>query len=354
MATGLPRWREASKTMREAMYYVKREDERVQCRLCPKLCVIPEGRNGFCKVRRHERGKLLTLNYARVASYGMDPIEKKPLYNFYPGSYIFSMGTFGCNLACAFCQNWEISQKNAPTVEISPEAAVRIAVRQRGEPGGNVGIAYTYSEPFMWYEYVLDTARLAHEAGLKNVMVTNGSVTEEPLKEIIPHIDAMNIDVKAFTEKFYHHTCKGGLGPVQRTVEIAHDAGVHVELTNLVIPTLNDSAEEIGQLVDWVASIDSDIPLHFSRYFPNYKLEIDPTPTQTLQMAYAIARKKLHYVYVGNIAGGDGHDTICPACGTKVVERGGMGLRRNRLRDGHCPECGEAIKVVDEVLSART
>jgi pyruvate formate lyase activating enzyme len=300
--------------VREAMHYTRRDDGRALCHLCPHGCVIGEGQAGLCRVRRNRGGMLWATNYGVVSSCGLDPIEKKPLYHFHPGSSILSVGTYGCNLACAFCQNWEISQRGAAEgVEeadgeglVSPERLVEAARREAAGPRGNIGLAYTYSEPFIWYEYVIEASRLARAAGLKNVLVTNGFVAEGPLRELLPYVNAMNIDVKAFTEDCYRRTCRGALAPVKRTVELARAAGVHVELTNLLIPTLNDSDEEIGALVAWVESVDRAIPLHFSRYFPHHKLDLPPTPPATLRRAREIARARLPYVYLGNVPGGDG------------------------------------------------
>jgi pyruvate formate lyase activating enzyme len=257
--------------MREAMFYEKKEQDLVHCRLCPKLCTIREGRKGFCRVRQNRGGTLYTINYGQVSSCGLDPIEKKPLYHFYPGSTIFSIGTFGCNLRCGFCQNWQIAHGDPSTTEATPRQVVDLARRQEGREGSNVGIAYTYNEPLMWYEFVFDTAQQVRQAGLKNVLVTNGYVNETPLRQILPYIDAMNIDVKGFTDDYYREKCGGHLEPVLRTVEIAHRE-CHVELTTLLVTGLNDSPEEITRLVDWVASLDPEIPLHFSRYFPQFEL----------------------------------------------------------------------------------
>lgn len=328
--------------MREALYYEACSSGAI-CRLCPKQCIIPAGRTGFCRVRKNIGGKLYTANYACVSSYGLDPIEKKPLYHFYPGSMIFSIGTWGCNFACQFCQNWEIAQATPATIEMAPEIAVAMAVRA-GQ--GNIGIAYTYSEPSVWYEYILDTAQAARAAGLKNVLVTNGFINPEPLRRLLPYIDAMNIDVKAFNSEFYHQVCAGELTQVKRTVELAA-AACHVEITTLVVPGLNDREEELVELAKWLGEISKDIPLHFSRYFPQYKMTVPPTPLTTLNRAYELARQHLHYVYLGNI-GGSGINTHCPVCDKLVIDR----LRRDsRLTsDKKCPQCGSMIAIIGEVF----
>lgn len=331
--------------MQEARFYEKLEDGRVWCHLCPQNCRISPGHVGFCRARKNEGGVLYTLNYGRISAWGIDPIEKKPLYHFYPGTQIFSVGTFGCNFHCGFCQNWQIAHGEPLTQTCSPAELVEIACRAE-ERSGSIGIAYTYSEPLIWYEYVCDAARLAREKGLKNVLVTNGSVQEEPLRELLPYIDAMNIDVKAFTEDFYREICRGKLGPVLRTVEIAHGR-CHVEITNLIVPTKNDGEEEIAALVDWVASLDPAIPLHFSRYFPQYRFNLPPTPLATLKKAREIALKKLKYVYIGNAPELGEDDTFCPNCRNLLIERTGYRTTVTGLRERRCTQCGREIEIVN-------
>jgi len=275
----------------------------------------------------------------------MDPIEKKPLYHYYPGSWILSLGTVGCNLRCGFCQNWQIAHGEPPTVELEPQKAVDLALEQQAKGYNCTGIAYTYSEPFMWYEYVYDTSVLAREAGLKNVLVTNGYVREEPLRKIMPYIDAMNIDVKGFTDQYYKENCVGHLEPVKRTVEIAQ-AECHVEITTLLVPGLNDSPEEIMELVDWVSGLNPDLPVHFSRYFPNYQFDLPATPVETMQRAYRIAKEKLAYVYLGNLGDTKTQQTYCPRCGAPVIKRSGYATETVGLEQGACCKCGKPIKVV--------
>ena len=282
--------------MREALYYSKHE-KGLLCSLCPKNCLIKDQETGFCRTRRNVGGTLYAANYGACTSYALDPIEKKPLYHFYPGSYILSIGTWGCNFSCQFCQNWQIAQAEAEFQELSPEDVVE-AAKEAGPR--NIGIAYTYSEPAVWYEFVFDTARLARGAGLKNVLVTNGYISHEPLAELLPYIDAMNIDVKAFNEDFYHKICAGSLAEVKGTVEQAA-RHCHVEITTLLVPGLNDDPEEIEALSAWLASISPAIPLHLSRYFPRYKLDIPPTPLATMEKARDAARHHLQYVYLGNV-----------------------------------------------------
>ncbi len=283
--------------MKEALFYKNTGGKDLQCFLCPHFCRIKDGGTGFCGVRKNVDGKLFTLNYGRISSVALDPIEKKPLYHFHPGEFILSAGTIGCNLSCLFCQNWSISKEiQTPTEPVTSEDLIAKARELR-----SFGIAYTYNEPFIWYEFVLETAVLARKAGLKNILVTNGYVTEEPLREILPYIDAMNIDIKSIEDVFYKKVCSGSVAEVLDTIKTAVKS-CHVELTNLIIPTLNDSDDNFTKLVDWIYDFTGeDTPLHFSRYFPCYKMSIPPTPVDTLKRAEAIARKKLKRVYLGNI-----------------------------------------------------
>lgn len=287
--------------MRAAEYWITTDKDKniVQCLLCPHVCVIPENGKGLCRVRQNRSGTLELLNYGKVTAIALDPIEKKPLKLFQPQTSILSLGTFGCNLACRFCQNWSIAQTDETATEyLAPGEAVELALKLAAR--GNIGIAYTYSEPLMWYEYVLDTAKLARDAGLENVLVTNGYLNPKPLKKLLPYIDAVNLDIKAYTEGFYHDMCRGSLAPVLRNARII--AGYcHLEITTLIIPGMNDSPEEIGNLASWIAQIDKDIPLHLSRYFPNYRLNIPPTPLSTLKAAGDKAKESLKHVFLGNV-----------------------------------------------------
>lgn len=328
--------------MREAMYY-QRHGSDIKCSLCPKGCIITEGRTGFCRVRKNIGNKLYTENYAACSSYALDPIEKKPLYHFYPGSLILSLGTWGCNFSCTFCQNWQIAQDSPSTQSLMPEKAVEMAKQYEGR--GNIGIAYTYSEPSVWYEYVLDTAKAIRNAGLKNVLVTNGFINPEPLQALLPYIDALNIDVKAFNNEFYRSVCAGGLESVKKTVELAASA-CHVEITTLLVPGLNDDRAEIDELAQWLAGINPNIPLHFSRYFPNHKMDAPPTPESTMKMAHQIARQYLNYVYLGNM-GGDGGNTYCPQCSQLVIDR--SRLHSYLVHNNNCPQCGIIINIIGEV-----
>jgi len=283
--------------MREALYYEKLDKARAHCHLCPNECLIVEGGRGNCGIRINKGGTLYAEAYGKTTGIALDPIEKKPLYHYHPGEYILSVGTKGCNFHCDFCQNWHISQDlNVPTEDITPETLVTMA---KGR--GSFGIAYTYNEPFIWYEFVLDTARLAKSKGLENVLVTNGYVNMEPLEGMLPYIGAMNIDLKSFDEPFYSKICKGALKPVLEVIKRSAKS-CHVELTTLIIPTLNDSEEMMRREVGWIYdNLGPDVPLHFSRYFPCYNMTIPPTPIKTLEMAGRIAREKLKHVYLGNV-----------------------------------------------------
>ena len=283
--------------MHEAMYYEKLDGKRVHCHLCPYECLISDAGKGACGVRSNRDGTLYTSVYGKTTGIALDPIEKKPLYRYHPGEYILSLGTRGCNLHCEFCQNWHISQEvDGPTENITSEEVV-----ERAKSLGSFGIAYTYNEPFIWYEFVLHTAKLAKANDLENVLVTNGFVNIEPLKEMLPFIDAMNIDLKAFDEDFYVKICKGRLKPVLDVIKESSKK-CHIELTNLIIPTLNDSEVMIKKMVGWIyENLGPGVPLHLSRYFPCYKTTIPPTPIATLNMAERIAKEKLRYVYVGNV-----------------------------------------------------
>jgi pyruvate formate lyase activating enzyme len=293
-------------------------------------------------VRENAGGVLQALNYSRVSAANLDPIEKKPLFHFYPGSLILSLGSIGCNLSCAFCQNWSISQELAGTRRMSPDQAIAAAQSE----AGSIGIAYTYNEPFVSYEFVLETAQAAKAVGLKNVLVTNGYINEEPLRQILPYIDAMNVDVKAMSDDFYRELCRGRAEPARRTVEIAASEGCLVEVTNLVIPNWNDSHGDLTQLADWAAGVSPEMPVHFSRYHPDYKFTEPPTPAETLSHARQLAREKLHYVYVGNLWGGEGENTICPNCGEVVVERRGFSVFRVSVKEERCGFCGGRVRIV--------
>ncbi|PMQ01001.1 MAG: AmmeMemoRadiSam system radical SAM enzyme [Dictyoglomus sp. NZ13-RE01] len=331
--------------MKEALFYRKLEDRKVQCLLCPHHCVIDVGHRGICGVRENIDGILYSLNYKLISSIALDPIEKKPLYHYHPGRLILSIGTVGCNFKCPFCQNWTISQVSPEEIqmqEIDSKKIVEIAKKNK-----SFGIAYTYNEPFIWYEFVFETSKLAKEEGLENVLVTNGYVEEEPFLELAPYISAMNIDLKAFSQNFYSRLCQGKLDKVLNIISLAYSKRIHIEITTLIIPSWNDSEEEIEKIVDFIASIDKNIPFHMSRYFPAYKFTLPPTPYETLKRLYLLAKKKLNYVYLGNVWDIETSTTYCPNCGKELIVRDGYNIRKNLVTsESKCPFCGELIPII--------
>ncbi len=320
--------------MQEASYYQVNPEGKVACFLCPQQCRIAPEKAGFCKVRVHRDGKLIAANYGLVSSISLDPIEKKPLYHFYPGKPILSVGTIGCTLGCEFCQNWQISREEAPCRKVTSEELTVIA-EETNRSDGSIGLAYTYSEPGVWYEFLMATMLLIREKGLKNVLVTNAFLSPEPWREILEWTDAANIDLKGFKEDYYRKLCHGKLQPVLDNIEAA--AGkIHLELTTLIIPGENDNPAEIRKMVKWIAGLDPEIPLHLSRYFPNYKLDIPATPVETMQQTFEIAKEYLKYVYLGNI--GVSNNTQCPDCGSLLVKRESYHTKVIAL--DKCPKCG--------------
>jgi pyruvate formate lyase activating enzyme len=319
------------RSLKEAMFYTS-DDKYVYCSLCPHFCTLKEGQRGICGVRQNIKGKLFTLNYGRITTYNFDPIEKKPLYHFYPGSTIFSIGSYGCNLGCDFCQNWQIVTDHDVFTEVSIEDMIDL-----GKARESIGIAYTYNEPTVFYEFVYDTAIKARESGLKNILVTNGFINPEPLKKLLPYIDAMNIDLKAMTEGYYKEICKGRLDPVLKSISQAREH-THVEVTTLVIDGKNSSVEEMDELSGFLAGIDPEIVLHLSRYHPSYKMTDPPTSIHTLQGLRDVARRNLKYVYIGNIPGID-NDTRCPECNNIMIRRYPR-VEVTGVLDGCCSRCG--------------
>jgi len=331
-----------------AKHWTKLEDNKVRCELCPHRCVLDDGQTGVCRVRKNIRGKLYTLIYGTVSSMAVDPIEKKPLFHYKPASRIFSVATVGCNLRCKHCQNWEISQVGPESFthlrDFKPKELVKLA-----KAHGSEGIAFTYNEPTIWHEYTLDVAKLAKKAGMYSVYVTNGYINEAPLREIAEYIDAFNIDIKGFTDEFYIKITGGRLNPVLKSAELVHKLGKHLELTYLIIPGLNDSEEELRKFAKWVISLSSDIPVHFSRFYPTYKLTDRPeTPIKTVHKAYKIAKEVgLEYVYLGNTWEPEYESTYCPKCGNLLIERVYYNTKIVGLtRDGHCKKCGARINII--------
>jgi pyruvate formate lyase activating enzyme len=319
------------------------EGDKVVCWLCPRYCRIGDGQSGFCFIRVNRGGELRSLGYGRPAAIQVDPIEKKPLNHFMPGTRIFSMGTAGCNMGCKFCQNWDISksrQDQVNSVELPPEAVVANAVRL-----GCPSLAFTYNEPTIWGEYVIDISKRARERGLRSVMVTNGYVTPEALPEVYEHVDAANVDLKAFTEDFYRKVTLTHIRPVLDALVALQRRGVWVEITNLVIPTLNDAVSESRDLARWVLDhMGDEVPLHFTAFHPDFKLTNLPnTPQETIEAARQEALALgLKYVYVGNVFSDEGSTTYCPSCGQAVIRRSWHRVEENRLVQGRCP-CGRRI-----------
>lgn len=278
--------------------------EQVLCDICPKFCKLREGQIGFCRARSNIGGKIVPINYGQATSLALDPIEKKPLMRFCPGTYILSYGSYGCNLRCPYCQNASISMAgpdNCPHRLITPEGLTDLAVDLSKQEPGNIGVAFTYNEPTVCFEFIRDTSKLLHEAGLKSVVVTNGGLVRKYADELLPHVDALNIDLKGFSDEFYRYV-KGEFDTVKEFIKAAVEHKCHVELTTLVIPTKNDDPEEMEREVDWIASISPEIPLHLSRFFPRYKVDdLPPTPAETIYRLKNIAQKKLKYVYTGNL-----------------------------------------------------
>jgi pyruvate formate lyase activating enzyme len=326
--------------MKEALFYEKTgEQDRVKCVLCPRFCVIAEGNRGFCRTRENVKGSLYAPYYGKPSSVGIDPIEKKPFFHFAPGSLTFSIATIGCNLACSFCQNWELShpKHELPNENIPPERVVEIAKEQ-----GAQGIAYTYTEPTIFYEYALDTMKLARKAGLYNVWVSNGYTSPEPVRKAARYMDAINVDLKGDIQ-FYKELCSvPDEDPAKEALKIYKKGGVFIEITNLVIPGYNDSPEQVRKLVEWVKkSLGPDTPIHFSRFHPQHRLtDVKPTPVKTLERAHNIARKAgMKWVYVGNVPGHVAESTHCPnpKCGKSVlIERTGF---ESRIASKTCPKC---------------
>ncbi len=331
--------------MKEAMFY-KRLNGKVECLLCPRHCIIPEGKVGFCRNRKNINGKLYAIGYGKVCSLAIDPIEKKPLYHFYPGSKVLSLAIAGCNFRCLHCQNWEVSQASpleVPYRELSPEEVVYIA-KNYNSPG----VCYTYTEPTVYYEFMYDTAKIARENGLFNVMVTNGYIEENPLKSL--PMDAMNIDIKG-NEEFYKKICGAELEPVLRTCKLAKKLGIWVEITNLIVPGYNDNLEDILFIIEFVRDeLGKETPLHFTRFHPDYKLlDVPPTPVEILEKARDLALQMgLKYVYIGNVPGHEGENTYCPKCGALLIKRDifSIDIVNLDLKNKICLVCGEKIDII--------
>ncbi len=334
----------SSEFLHKAMWWEEFGGGRVRCQLCPFRCILEDSEVGQCRVRKNIGGILYTLNYGKIVAAHIDPIEKKPVFHFLPGTGIFSIATAGCNLHCKYCQNWAISQRSPSEVEytyMSPQKIVNLAKAYHC-----LSIAYTYSEPVVFYELVYDTAKLAKKEGLYNVMVTAGYINEEPLRELCKFMDVIKVDLKGYSKDFYRKVVFGDLDVVLKNLKLIKEEGVWLEVVNLVVPTLNDSEKDIRALCMWIKeNLGDKVPLHFSRFYPMYKLtNLAPTPVETLEKAYKIAKEVgLKYVYIGNIPGHPYESTYCPKCGKVLIKRRGYQVLENNIVEGRCKFCGEEI-----------
>jgi len=325
-------------------YFSSVEGGEIQCELCPNQCRVPKGKRGLCRVRENRDGKYYTLVYGNPCAVHLDPIEKKPFFHVLPATGSFSIATVGCNFQCKFCQNWEISQASPEEVyniDFPPESVVKKAKEMKAH-----SIAYTYVEPTIFYEYMWDTAQLARKAGLLNVCHSNGFINPDPLRNLCKFLDAANIDLKGFTETFYQELCSGGLSPVLKTLKTLKQEKVYVEITNLMIPTKNDEMPIVKEMCLWIKKeLGADTPIHFSRFYPLYKLRsLPPTPVSTLERARAVAVSVgLEYVYIGNVPGHEGENTFCPKCKKLLIQRTGYMVGEIHLKAGKCGYCGKPI-----------
>lgn len=330
--------------LKEASFYQKLEKKSVKCLLCPRRCQIPEGERGFCQVRINKGGKLFTLTYGYPCAVHLDPVEKKPLFHVLPGTQVFSIAVAGCNLKCKFCQNWTISQttpEHTYNFNLPPEDVVA-AAKRRNCPS----IAYTYTEPTIFYEYMLDIAKVAKQEGVFNLFHSCGYINPEPLRRLSKYLDAGNVDLKGFSNNFYQEVCSAELQPILDSLKIYKEEGVWLEITNLIIPTLNDDPEIIKRMCVWIKdNLGEDVPLHFSRFHPAYKIKnLPPTPIKTLEQAYQIAKEVgLKFVYIGNIPGHPAENTYCPKCEKMLIDRRGYTILQNNIKEGRCKFCGEVI-----------
>jgi pyruvate formate lyase activating enzyme len=332
------------RSMKQAYLYKKLKDLKVRCDLCAHRCVVPDGQNGKCVVRKNTGGKLYSLVYDKVISENIDPIEKKPLFHYLPGSKSLSIATPGCNFKCFFCQNWQISQMPADyeTIEgkkISPEKIVADAVSHHCK-----SISYTYTEPTIYFELAYDTAKIASSKGIKNVFVTNGFMTQECLQMISPYLDAANVDLKSFSEDFYKNRVGGRLKPVLNNIKEMFNYGIWLEVTTLLIPGLNDSYEELENIAEFLSGISAFLPWHISAYYPQYKSDIGPTQVKSIIKAIGIGKKSgLKYVYGGNIHGSEYENTVCSNCGKDILKRTGYLITDYNIKNGCCTNCGNSL-----------
>jgi len=329
----------------EAMLYEQLPQENVKCNLCSHRCVIHNSKKGICRVRENIGGKLYMLNYGKLIAQHVDPIEKKPLFHFYPGSTAYSIATAGCNFQCEYCQNYDISQMPFRENRIIGQDSAPEETLMQAIQNGCKSIAYTYTEPTIFYEYAFDVAQLAHDKNIKNIFVTNGFITSEALQKIAPYLDAANVDLKSFSNDFYKKICKSKLQPVLDIIKMLNQLKIWTEVTTLVIPTLNDTEQEFHSIAEFIMSVSREIPWHISAFYPAYKLKyLPPTPFEVLIKAREIGLKTgLNNVYLGNVTNNVHADTRCPGCGQILIERTSFGIIKNKIQDGHCPNCGREI-----------
>ena len=332
--------------MKEAMFYTSVAEGVIRCNLCSHRCKIKKGKRGICGVRENRDGKLFSLVYGKIVAEHNDPIEKKPLFHFLPGSKAFSIGTVGCNFHCKNCQNFDISQyPREHKGEIIGQDRTPEQIVEAAKAGGSETIAYTYNEPTIFFEFAYNTALLAQKEGIKNVFVSNGYMTSDAARHMAPYLDAINIDLKAFNDRSYKEVCGARLKPILKTIELIKELGVWLEVTTLIIPGINDGEDELRNIARFVKSVGPDVPWHVTQFYPAYRFPDKPqTPVATLRHAREIGMGEgLRYVYEGNVPGEGGENTWCYACGAPLIKRYGLTLIQNRLQDGKCPECGARI-----------
>ncbi len=334
--------------MKIADYFETLDSKRVSCILCPHNCIIENGKSGFCRVRKNINGVLYSLNYGKISAVNVDSIEKKPLFHFYPGKKILSIGSIGCNLHCSFCQNYEISQFNEQQYSFCKELSLEKIVEYAQKTDGNIGLAYTYNEPTVFFEYMAECAREIKKKNMLNVSVTNGYIQEKPLKESFEYIDAYSVDLKSFSNKFYKNITGGTLEPVKNNLKLIRESGKHLEIENLIIPELNDETKEFEEMIKWISGeLGENTILHINRYYPAYLLKTAPSPESKFIELYKIAKKYLKYVYVGNVETDYGQDTFCGKCGNLIIKREGYNIKIEKGNEnGKCSKCGEKIFIV--------
>lgn len=331
---------------KQVEFFEKINENTIKCRICPHNCIIKEGYSGMCRVREVNGGVLYANNYGEISAFALDPIEKKPLFHYKPGTNILSLGSYGCNFTCGFCQNYDIAQFKPNTEYISVEDIIRRSKEYREQ--NNIGLAFTYNEPMMFYEYVLDVAKRCKEENLDVVIVSNGFINKEPLEALLPFVDAMNIDLKSFSDVFYKNECSAKIEDVKSTIEIA-SKHCHVEITTLLISEHNDTEEEVRSIAKFISNINQNIPLHLSRYYPTYKFKEEATDINKIKYLADIAREYLNYVYIGNILEVD-NNTYCPKCNELLIERN-IYSSLDRNQSNHCKACNKKLYIIPATIN---